>query len=118
MAAAVKDWEWKKWNSYHQRHHKLGYGHCFLSFAVDLLKLSYCKMCLMISNILHCITEFFICFNFDSCRRKFEIIESKFPLSGQLDLNKNKRETTVTINLANVQTYACPTPCPVKKKKV
>ena len=40
-AAAVKDWEWKKRKSYH--------GYCFLSFAVDLLRLSYCKMCLMIS---------------------------------------------------------------------
>lgn len=44
------------------------------------------------------------------------MIESKFPLSGQLDLNKNKRKATVTINLANVQTYASPTPCPVEKK--
>ena len=41
VAAAVKDREWKKWKSYH--------GYCFLSFAVDLLRLSYCKMCLMIS---------------------------------------------------------------------
>ena len=69
-------------------------------------------------NILRWITEFFICFNFDSCWRKFEMVESKFPLSDQLDLNKNKRKATVTINLANVQTYASPTPCPVKKKKV
>lgn len=41
VAAAVKDWEWKKWKSYH--------GYCFLSFDVDLLKLSCCKMCLTIS---------------------------------------------------------------------
>ena len=45
------------------------------------------------------------------------MIESKLPLSGQLDMNKNKRKATVTINLANVQTYASQTPCPVKKKK-
>ena len=89
-----------------------------LSFAVDLLKFSYCKMCLIISIFYTVLPKFFICFNFDSCWRKFEMIESKFPLSGQLDMNKNKRKATVTINLANVQTYASPTPCPVKKKKV
>ena len=46
-----KDCEWKKRKSYHKRHHKLGLWlfNCFLSFALDLLKLSYCKMCLTIS---------------------------------------------------------------------
>ena len=57
-AAAVKDWEWKKWKSYH--------GYCLLSFAVDLLKLSYCKMCLMISIFYTLLQKFFTCFNFHS----------------------------------------------------
>ena len=41
----------------------------------------------------------------------------KFLLSGQFNLNKNKRKVAVTFNLANVQTYASQTPCPVAKKK-
>ena len=54
----------------------------------------------MISIFYTVLPKFLICFNFDSCWRKFEMIESKFPLSGQLDMNKNKRKATVTINLA------------------
>ena len=102
--AGGKDCEWKKRKSYHNRHHKLGLWlfNCFLSFAVDLLKLSYCKMCLTISISVTLYNRDFLFVLISShVEKKFEMIESKFLFSGHLNTNKNNTHFKTCFKLSS-----------------